>query len=114
MLRRSGTWSRRGPARSRLVAIGLAVGVLVAACSDGGGSNGSINARDTAPTTGATTTTVAPTTTTQPKVTNVYEFTQAGMMSPAVQGDLSRVYVPNGGSNSVSVIDPTTYEVINT
>ena len=114
MLRRSGTGSRCGPARSRLLAIGLAVGVLVAACSDGGGSNGSINARDTAPTTAATTTTVAPTTTTQPKVTNVYEFTQAGMMSPAVQGDLSRVYVPNGGSNSVSVIDPTTYEVINT
>ncbi len=43
---------------------------------------------------------------------NVYAYTRAGDMSPAVRGDLYRVYVPNSESNTVDVIDPRTYRVV--
>lgn len=43
---------------------------------------------------------------------NVYAHTGAGMMSPAVQGVPTRVYVPNTLSNTVDVIDPTTLQVV--
>lgn len=46
--------------------------------------------------------------------TNIYKYTQAGMFSPAVKNALSRVYVPNGESGTVSVIDPSTHQVIQT
>ncbi len=36
------------------------------------------------------------------------------MLSPAVAGAAALVYVPNSKSGSVSVIDPTTYEVVDT
>jgi YVTN family beta-propeller protein len=42
----------------------------------------------------------------------IYEETSAGRFSPAVQGALDRVYVPNIRSNSVDVIDPATLTVI--
>ena len=45
---------------------------------------------------------------------NIYAHTQAGMMSPATARALARVYVPNSLSDSVSVIDQATYQVINT
>ena len=45
---------------------------------------------------------------------NIYQHTQANMLSPTVKNALYRVYVPNSRSNSVSVIDPTTYQVIQT
>jgi YVTN family beta-propeller protein len=47
---------------------------------------------------------------------NVYAHDMAGMFAPQVQQFVSRplVYVPNSDSNSVSVIDPTTFRVINT
>ncbi len=43
---------------------------------------------------------------------NLYSETQAGKLSPAVAGALSRVYVPNLRSNNVDVIDPATFKVI--
>lgn len=43
--------------------------------------------------------------------TNVYAATQAGL-APQVADIPARVYVPNERSNSVSVIDPATYQVI--
>ncbi len=43
---------------------------------------------------------------------NLYSETRAGMLSPAVVGALSRIYVPNRRSNDVSVIDPATRKVI--
>jgi YVTN family beta-propeller protein len=46
--------------------------------------------------------------------TNLYSETAAGKLSPAVQGALSRVYVPNRRANTVSVIDPETLQVIDT
>jgi len=45
---------------------------------------------------------------------NIYAHTQLGMLSPIAKKALFRVYVPNGNSNTVSVIDPLTYQVIAT
>ena len=45
---------------------------------------------------------------------NLYSEIAAGRMSPAVAGALERVYVPNRGANTVSVIDPATLKVIDT
>src|ERR1700755_2622918 len=43
---------------------------------------------------------------------DVYAYTRRGMMSPAVAGVPERVYVPNSDSNTVDVIDPSTYQVV--
>lgn len=45
---------------------------------------------------------------------NMYTEARAGNFSPAVKGALERIYVPNLRSNTVSVIDPATYKVIDT
>ncbi len=91
--------------RSPLLALAVAAGITLTAC--GGGSD------DTAAPPSTTTTTAAPTTTsTLPKAPDVYEFTRAGMLAPSVADIPERVYVPNGHSASVSVIDPNTYTVV--
>ena len=46
--------------------------------------------------------------------TNLYSETVAGRLSPATAGALARVYVPNRGANTVSVIDPATLKVVDT
>jgi YVTN family beta-propeller protein len=43
---------------------------------------------------------------------DVYAADRPGRLSPAVRGFPSRVYVPNSRSNSVDVIDPHTYKVV--
>jgi YVTN family beta-propeller protein len=43
---------------------------------------------------------------------NLYSETTADKLSPAVAGDLPRVYVPHIQSNDVYVIDPATFQVI--
>lgn len=43
---------------------------------------------------------------------DVYAADRPGLLAPAVRGFPSRVYVPNSQSNTVSVIDPRTYKVI--
>jgi YVTN family beta-propeller protein len=43
---------------------------------------------------------------------DVYAADRPGMLAPAVRGFPSRVYVPNSQSNTVSVIDPRTFKVI--
>ncbi|MGW4229122.1 YVTN family beta-propeller repeat protein [Streptomyces sp. NPDC004980] len=45
---------------------------------------------------------------------DVYAADRAGKLSPAVKDFPSRVYVPNTNSNTVSVIDPATYKVVET
>ena len=45
---------------------------------------------------------------------NIYGQIGSDKLSPAVRDALPRVYVPNHGSNTVSVIDPTTHKVIET
>jgi YVTN family beta-propeller protein len=43
---------------------------------------------------------------------NIYSEAGAGKFSAAVRNDPARVYVPNSGSNTVDVIDPKTFHVI--
>ncbi len=43
---------------------------------------------------------------------NLYSETGAGKFSPALQGDLERIYVPNLRSNDVYVIDPQAMKVV--
>ena len=45
---------------------------------------------------------------------NVYSADTPQGLSPAVSGDLPMIYVPNGVSNSVTEIDPTTHQVVRT
>ncbi|MGH6623615.1 MAG: hypothetical protein ACREBN_06565, partial [Burkholderiaceae bacterium] len=49
-----------------------------------------------------------------PDPKNLYSETVAGRISPAVDGALERVYVPNRSANTVSVIDPATLKVVDT
>ncbi|MGI8990118.1 MAG: hypothetical protein ACR2I2_11120 [Bryobacteraceae bacterium] len=43
---------------------------------------------------------------------NIYSEAAAGSLSPAVRKFPARVYVPNSGSNTVDVIDPKTFKVV--
>ncbi len=43
---------------------------------------------------------------------NLYSETTSGKLSPAVAGDLQRVYVPHLQTNDVYVIDPATFKVV--
>jgi len=43
---------------------------------------------------------------------DIYSADRPGMLSPVVRGYPSRVYVPNTESNTVDVIDPATFKVI--
>ena len=43
---------------------------------------------------------------------NLYSETAAGKLSPALAGDLERIYVPNLRGNDVHVIDPATMKVV--
>ena len=45
---------------------------------------------------------------------NLYSETAQGRISAATAGALERVYVPNRGANTVSVIDPATLKVVDT
>ncbi|MGK5627917.1 hypothetical protein [Streptomyces sp. URMC 123] len=45
---------------------------------------------------------------------DIYAADRPGMLSPVVKDFPSRVYVPNTTSNTVSVIDPKTYKVVET
>jgi YVTN family beta-propeller protein len=45
-------------------------------------------------------------------VTDIYAADRPNQLSPAVRNIVPRIYVPNGGSNSVTVIDPATYKVV--
>jgi YVTN family beta-propeller protein len=43
---------------------------------------------------------------------NIYSETRAGNLSPVVKNFPARIYVPNSASDSVDVIDPATFKVI--
>ncbi|MDQ2944703.1 MAG: YncE family protein, partial [Acidobacteriota bacterium] len=43
---------------------------------------------------------------------DIYSEDHAGKLSPAVRNFPSRIYVPNSGSNTVDVIDPRTYKIV--
>jgi YVTN family beta-propeller protein len=54
----------------------------------------------------------SPPTTIAPKATGVYDHTGPADLSPAVAGVPSRVYVPNTENDSVDVIDPATFKIV--
>lgn len=43
---------------------------------------------------------------------DIYSEDHAGKLSPVVKDFPARIYVPNSGSNSVDVIDPQTYKIV--
>jgi YVTN family beta-propeller protein len=45
---------------------------------------------------------------------NIYAAARANALAPVAARALPRVYVPNGGDGTVSVIDPSTYSVVRT
>jgi YVTN family beta-propeller protein len=45
---------------------------------------------------------------------DIYSETRSDKLSPVVRGFPSRLYVPNGISNTVNVIDPETYQILET
>lgn len=113
------SWARR------LVVVVTLLGLLAVACSSGDDSN------SVSPGTGSTSTgaTAPPSTSTtagkaridtipgMPEVTdpdNLYSETGVNKFSAAVADALPRVYVPNRGANTVSVIDPATMSVVDT
>jgi YVTN family beta-propeller protein len=88
--------------------------LLTVACADGSNASTSASSasdQSSRPTTTTTTSRVDPMTGAGPGV-NVYAHTGVGMLSPSVLGVPTRVYVPNSLSNSVDVIDPTTFRVV--
>jgi YVTN family beta-propeller protein len=100
--------------RSRLLRVAPVVALVVmTACSSGGGDGGGgaqlaeSSSGSTAPSTTLATTTTVP-------QTDVYANTRAGMLADAVKDVPSRVYVPNGHSATVTVIDPATFQIIDT
>jgi YVTN family beta-propeller protein len=113
-----------------LILVTIAVLAIVAAVSFSGGSaKGGKPSTSTVPAAVATTRPTTPPTSppglaTPPSYapgvpanldpSNVYYYDGANMLSPIVQGDPARIYVPNTESNTVSVIDPATYRVIQT
>jgi YVTN family beta-propeller protein len=49
-----------------------------------------------------------------PNPANIYADAEANMLSPAVRGVPYRIYVPDSGGSTVTVINPATYKVIGT
>jgi YVTN family beta-propeller protein len=89
----------------RLVTLRLGlVGVLVALTACSTATSGTSARRG--PVSSTTPTTIAPT------ATGVYDHTGPADLSPAVAGVPTRVYVPNTESDTVDVIDPTTFKVV--
>jgi YVTN family beta-propeller protein len=92
----------------RLVRIPISLGILaVAACSSGGHAS-------SPPTSGAQVSTGA-TATTAPAVAGIYAHDATGDWSPNLPATVIAhplVYVPNSDSDTVDVIDPTTFKVV--
>jgi YVTN family beta-propeller protein len=106
---------RRVWIRSAMSTVGV-LAVVTSACSSArtaaptpSRTRATTSATTTATATATTTATTAATTTAP---LNVYAHTLPGDLSPAVAGVPARVYVPNTMSNTVDVIDPSTYKVI--
>lgn len=101
------------PTRTTTVVTAVVAGVVIIVASivtlrspRDSGTTTATGPASTSTTTASTTSTLA--------ATNIYAEIGVGKLSPAVAGALPRVYVPNGVSDTVSVIDPTTLQVIDT
>ncbi|MCU1455617.1 MAG: hypothetical protein JWN46_3763 [Acidimicrobiales bacterium] len=112
----------RRPHRPRLaVAATAALAVLSACASSSPGVQSTTSARRPSPKPSTTAPQAAPVTIRtvagMPPVhdpVNLYRDAGAGMLSPATSAALPRVYVPNGASGTVTVIDPASKQVVGT
>jgi YVTN family beta-propeller protein len=100
-----------------LLALVVALVIAACGCSATGGGRAGAERRKPPSTSSTSTTTTAPVADPNPLTgagpgVDVYQHTRAGMLSPAVLGVPARVYVPNSLSNTVDVIDPTTFRVV--
>ncbi len=111
-----------GPAtRSRSLIAAMAAVALIAGCGSTSGSGTTTSAARTSQSTSTSAKTKHPASA-KPRYSvpplldphDVYAADRPGMLSPVVRNFPSRVYVPNSESNTVSVIDPKTYKVIDT
>lgn len=102
--------------RRRFVASGIVVAAVVAVVVARWPARDSTTTTHGAEVSRVTKTTPAPgqPTTTAGKTPSLYANLAREVIADPVRGDLPRVYVPNGGSNSVSVIDPVSRTVIDT
>jgi YVTN family beta-propeller protein len=103
----------------RLAALAAAIAVVAAACSGGGSTRKASASRTTTspPTTAAVTTTAVPGSTLpgMPPLlepNDVYAADRPGQLSAEVKDFPNLVYVPNSESNTVDVIDPNTFKVV--
>ena len=102
----------------RLAAVAAALAVVAAACSSGGSvKTAGANRTTTSPPTTGTTTSAAPDSTLPGmppllEASDVYAADRPGQLSADVKDFRNLVYVPNSEGNSVDVIDPTTFKVI--
>ncbi|MGH9033085.1 MAG: beta-propeller fold lactonase family protein [Acidimicrobiia bacterium] len=102
------------PTRWQVAAALASIVVVASACSNGGGDDDAqVDTGNDPETSVESSAPDAPDTTEPDAPVNVYENTGADDLAPSVADIPTRVYVPNSESNTVSVIDPTTYEVIN-
>src|SRR5262245_28602096 len=104
----------RGTRTRALVVLALVLALVGAGRSGDDDPDGDASSSGSAsgPDDGTTTTTVATTTTTT--TPNVYAATSAAGLNPKLAGLAPRVYVPNSLSGTVTVIDPATFQVIDT
>jgi YVTN family beta-propeller protein len=105
------------PTRARITGAVAAVTVtasltVLAACG-GGSTKGSAATSPSPHATALAKPTASPSSTPLPP-RNIYAAAGKDMLSPKVKGQKSLVYVPNHSGGTVSVIDPTTYKVIDT
>ena len=106
---------------SKRTSLAVAAGLVLSALAAGVWTQ-SVRAQASAPAAAAPTNTapVAPSATVAtipgmppvPDARNLYSETASGKWSPAVQGDLERIYVPNLRSNDVYVVDPNEMKVV--
>lgn len=106
--------------RTRIL-FGLAVAGLLASCTNpsaGSGGGGAVAAGTRSPTVKSPS--PSPASTLLPGMPpplnpkDVYAADRPGQLSPVVRADPSLIYVPSGTTNTVYVIDPATYRVVNT
>ena len=93
--------------------------ITLAACAVSSGPTRAAGPRRSSTSTAPTTTLPSTSTTSGPAGpmgggpgVNIYAPTAVGMLAPAVADMPSRVYVPNSLSNTVDVIDPNTFQII--
>ncbi|MFG2136693.1 YncE family protein [Streptomyces sp. NPDC048650] len=107
--------ARRSPRSGRTALLAVACALVAAGCSGGGGTKAAEHGPRPAKPSEAKA--VSPGLPGMPPLVDerdLYAADRPNKLAPQVRDFPSRVYVPNTGSDSVSVIDPKTYKVIET